>query len=147
MAANNKIKMLLDTIARLSKLIQKENELLRKPGNNEELKQIIEEKKALTAHYEIHILDIEIDNLENNTDPSILKRLTETIERFQTLTEENCNRLLAKVEATKRVFTVIQEAVRDNGVATKTYGNSGSVKNSIRDAFTPAISVGVNDEI
>ena len=55
MATNDKIKMLLDTIARLSKLIQKENELLLKPGNKEELKQLLEEKKALTAHYEINI--------------------------------------------------------------------------------------------
>ncbi|HIM19627.1 MAG TPA: hypothetical protein EYM28_03395 [Rhodospirillales bacterium] len=147
MATNDKIKMLLDTIARLSKLIQKENELLLKPGNKEELKQLLEEKKALTAHYEIHMQGFEIDNVKKNADPSMLKRLTETIEGFQTLTEENCNRLLAKVEATKRVFTVIQEVVRDNGVATKTYGNSGSVKNSIRHAFTPVLSVGVNDEI
>ena len=55
MATNDKIKMLLDTIARLSKLIQQENELLLKPGNKEELKQLLEEKKALTAHYEIHM--------------------------------------------------------------------------------------------
>ena len=47
MATNDKIKMLLDTIARLSKLIQKENELLLNPGNKEELKQLLEEKKRL----------------------------------------------------------------------------------------------------
>ena len=147
MTPHDKIKILLDTIARLSKLIQKENELLLKPGDKEELKQLIEEKKALTAHYEIHIQGFDTNNLEKGTDPSTLKRLTETIEEFQKLTEENCGRLLAKVEATKRVFAVIQKAVSDNGGATKTYGNSGSVKNPIRHAFTPALSVGVNDEI
>ena len=47
MATNDKIKMLLDTIARLSKLIQKENELLLKPGNKEELKQLLEEKNPV----------------------------------------------------------------------------------------------------
>ena len=47
MATNDKIKMLLDTIARLRNLIQKENELLLNPGNKEELKQLLEEKKRL----------------------------------------------------------------------------------------------------
>ena len=74
MATNDKIKMLLDTIARLSKLIQKENEFLLKPGNQEELKQLLEEKKSLTAHYELHMQGFEIDKVKKAADPSMLKR-------------------------------------------------------------------------
>ena len=94
-----------------------------------------------------YIQGFDLKNVEKFTDPSILKRLTETVEVFQKLTEENCSRLLGKVEATKRVFAVIQKAVHDNGSTAKTYGNSGSVKSSIGQAFTPVLSVGVNDEI
>ena len=101
MATNDKLKMLLDTIARLSKLIQKENELLLQPGNKEDLKQLLEEKKALTAQYEIHMQGFEIDTVKKDADPSMLKRLNETIEGFQTLTEENC-KIVVQVDGRKR---------------------------------------------
>ena len=146
MGKDNNIKMLLDVIARLSKLMQRENELLLQPGNKEELKILIEEKKAVSANYESQIRGLVENSKSHPKDPIESQRLTDAIERFQVLSEKNATRLLAKVEATKRVFAVIQKSVQEHGNSTKTYGNSGSVKNSIRHAYTPPLSVGVNDE-
>ena len=146
MAISNNYNMLMDVMARLSNLMQRENELLLQPGNKEELQILIEEKKALTANYESHIqgLNENSENLPN--DPLVSQRLKDAVEKFQELSEKNATRLLAKVEATKRVFAVIQKSVQDHGNSSKTYGNSGSVENSIRQAYTPPLSVGVNDE-
>ena len=147
MTSDDKIKNLLATVARLSKLIHQENELLSKPGRREEMELLVDEKKALTAAYEDQIKGIGKESSLRDADPSVRRRLSEAIEDFSALTNENSTRLLAKIEATKRVFAVIQKAVQDHGSQIKTYGNSGSVQGSIRQAFTPALSVGVNDEI
>jgi len=146
MGKDYNINMLLDVIARLSKLMQRENELLLQPGNKEELKILIEEKKAVSANYESQIQGLNENSHSHPQDPIENQRLTDAIEGFQVLSEKNATRLLAKVEATKRVFAVIQKSVQEHGNSTKTYGNSGSVKNSMRHAYTPPLSVGVNDE-
>ena len=146
MTTTNNYKMLMDVMARLSNLMQRENELLLQPGNKEELKILIEEKKALTANYESYIQGLNENNENQPNDPLVSQPLKDAIEKFQELSEKNATRLLAKVEATKRVFAVIQKSVQDHGNSANTYGNSGSVKNSIRQAYTPPLSVGVNDE-
>jgi len=146
MTINDKINKLLGIVARLSKVVQEENELLVKPGKKTDLKQLLDEKIALSVVYEQHIQIIEEDSGLKDSDPSLHLRLKAGIENFHALTEENCNRLLAKMEATKRVFSVIQKTVQDLEGATKTYSNSGSVQSSIRRPFVPALSVGVNDE-
>ena len=146
MTLDDKINKLLSIVARLSKLVQEENELLIKSGNKEDLKQLVEKKNALSAVYESHIQAIEGDSELKNSDPSLHRRLKEAIEKFHALTEENCNRLLAKMEGTKRVFLVIQKTLQDFDGKTKTYGNSGSLESSVRRPYRPALSVGVNDE-
>jgi len=147
MTSDDKIKKLLATVARLSKLIHEENELLSRPGRQEGIGLLVDEKKALTAAYEDHIKGIGEASSLKDADPSVRRRLSEAVEDFSALTNENSTRLLAKIEATKRVFGVIQKADLDHGSQIKTYGNSGTVQGSVRQAFTPALSVGVNDEI
>ena len=142
--ANNNL--LLDVVNRLSKLMQKENELLSRPVNNQELKQLIEEKKALTSNYESHIQGIQNVGEGNGEHLRIQDSAKDALESFQKLSEENASRLLAKLEATKRVFKVIQKAVQDHQNSSNTYSNSGSVYNSAKLAYTPPLSVGVNDE-
>ena len=146
MATTSNYNMLMDVMARLSNLMQRENELLLQPGNKEELKILLEEKKALTSNYESYIQGLNENNENQPNDPLVGQRLKDAIEKFQELSEKNATRLLAKVEATKRVFAVIQKSVQDHGNSANTYGNSGSVKNSIRQAYSPPLSVGVNDE-
>ena len=146
MTTDDKINKLLGIVARLSKVVQQENELLVKPGNRTDLKPLLEEKIALSTVYEQHIQMIDEDSGLKASDPSLHRRLMAGIENFHALTEENCNRLLAKMEATRRVFSVIQKTVQDLEGATKTYSNSGSVQSSARRPFTPALSVGVNGE-
>ena len=142
----DKVNDLLDVVARLSKLIQEENALISKGTHEPKLEQIIQNKKTLTAIYENQIQNFDENNLLKNTDSSSAQRLKETMNTFQQLVEENAFRLSARIEATKRVFQVIQTAVQDHGGETKTYGNSGCLKDSARQAYTPALSVGVNDE-
>ena len=137
---------LLNVISRLSNLMQKENELLLSPVKNQELKQIIEEKKALTATYESHIQGLQKISESDSENLSIQESVKDALTSFQRLSEENTNRLLAKVEATKRVFNVIQKAVQDHQNSTNTYSNSGNLNNSARLAYAPPLSVGVNDE-
>lgn len=137
---------LLNVISRLSNLMQKENELLLSPVKNQELKQIIEEKKALTATYESHIQGLQKISESDSENLSIQESVKDALTSFQRLSEENTNRLLAKVEATKRVFNVIQKAVQDHQNSTNTYSNSGNLNNSVRLAYAPPLSVGVNDE-
>ena len=146
MLPKDKIENLISVIKHLTKLLQQENELLIKPLDKLKLSQILEEKKTLTASYH-HLLGIiENDNGLKDANPSLLANLTDVANTFQKLTDENCTKLLVKIEAAKRVFSVVQQAVRDQDLATNTYSQTGGIESSFRQAYKPALSVGVNGE-
>ena len=67
------------------------------------------------------------------------------IQEFQSLIEENAVLLSSKIQATQRVFSVIQQAVQERGQPSQTYSNEGTVVPA-RKTYTPALSVGVNNE-
>ena len=147
MIMDSKTTKLVDLMGRLTNSIQKENELLEKIGSEAELDQIIKEKKALTIAFEQQIKSIGDISLLNNANPQINGQLKDIFERFQRLAENNAARLLAKIEATKRVFSILQTAVQEQGNPTKTYGNSGNLDQSNKQSYAPALSVGVINEI
>jgi len=147
MTIDEKIQILLKQISRLSKLVQMENELLEKPGHQDGLKEIIEEKQSLSRSYEQQAKIIDEDSELSNADAGLRHRLAEAMESFHALAEENRLRLLARMEATKRVFSVIQEAAQDFQGSVRTYGDTGTTQSSLRKAYQPAISVGINQEL
>ena len=147
MKIDDKIQILLTQISKLSKIIQMENELLEKPGHQIDLREILEQKQSLISSYEQQAKNVDEDIGLSSVDDALRHRLTEAMESFYALTEENRLRLLAKMEATKRVFTIIQEAVQDYRGSVKTYGDTGTTHNVSHQPFRPAVSVGINQEL
>jgi len=147
MTIDDKIQILLKQLSRLSKLVQMENELLDNPGHQDGLKEIVEEKQALSRSYEQQAKIVDEDPELANSDVALRHRLAEAMESFHALAEENRVRLLARMEATKRVFSVIQEAAQDYQGSVKTYGDTGSTRSSVHHAYQPAVSVGINQEL
>lgn len=66
---------------------------------------------------------------------------------FDALLAENRARLAAKMEATKRVFEVIADVAKEHHTGANVYGKSGAMQSRSRQAYTPALSVGVNQEL
>ena len=131
-------------ISQFSELITEENRHLSIGSNPSKFSELLNKKKTLAATYESHLQGIRADS-EFDEDKSINEQLIFLIQEFQALVEENAVLLSSKIQATQRVFSVIQQAVRERGQPSQTYSNEGIVVPA-RKTYTPALSVGVNNE-
>ena len=144
MTKKEKIEKLQQVISQFSELITEENRHLSIGSNPSKFSELLNKKKTLAATYESHLQGIRADS-EFDEDKSINEQLIFFIQEFQTLIEENAVLLSSKIQATQRVFSVIQQAVRERGQPSQTYSNEGIVVPA-RKTYTPALSVGVNNE-
>ena len=110
------------------------------------LKELLDEKKALSNIYEQQAKILEDEKSMSEIDQNLRLRLKEAIFSFTSLLEENSVRLAAKMEATKRVFEVIANAAKEYQNASTGYGKTGHIGGAIHKAYKPAVSVGLNQE-
>tara|TARA_B100000686_G_scaffold131882_1_gene138809 strand:- start:62 stop:499 length:438 start_codon:yes stop_codon:yes gene_type:complete len=139
-----KIEKLQQVISQFSELITEENRHLSIGSNPSKFSELLNKKRTLAATYESHLQGIKADS-EFDEDKSINEQLIFFMQEFQSLIEENAVLLSSKIQATQRVFSVIQQAVRERGQPSQTYSNEGIVVPA-RKTYTPALSVGVNNE-
>ena len=144
MTKKEKIEKLQQVISQFSELITEENRHLSIGSNPSKFSELLNKKKTLAATYESHLQGIRADS-EFDEDKSINEQLIFLIQEFQALVEENAVLLSSKIQATQRVFSVIQQAVQERGQPSQTYSNEGTVVPA-RKTYTPALSVGVNNE-
>ena len=144
MTKKEKIEKLQQVISQFSELITEENRHLSIGSNPSKFPELLNKKRALAATYESHLQGIKADS-EFDEDKSINEQLIFFMQEFQALIEENAVLLSSKIQATQRVFSVIQQAVRERGQPSQTYSNEGIVVPA-RKTYTPALSVGVNNE-
>ena len=144
MTKKEKIEKLQQVISQFSELITEENRHLSIGSNPSKFSELLNKKRTLAATYESHLQGIRADS-EFDEDKSVNEQLIFFIQEFQALIEENAVLLSSKIQATQRVFSVIQQAVRERGQPSKTYSNEGIVVPA-RKTYTPALSVGVNNE-
>ena len=144
MTKKEKIEKLQQVISQFSELITEENRHLSIGSNPSKFSELLNKKKTLAATYESHLQGIRADS-EFDEDKSINEQLIFFIQEFQALIEENAVLLSSKIQATQRVFSVIQQAVKERGQPSQTYSNEGTVVPA-RKTYTPALSVGVNNE-
>ena len=144
MTKKEKIEKLQQVISQFSELITEENRHLSIGSNPSKFSELLNKKRTLAATYESHLQGIRADS-EFDEDKSINEQLIFFIQEFQALIEENAVLLSSKIQATQRVFSVIQQAVRERGQPSQTYSNEGTVV-PVRKTYTPALSVGVNNE-
>ena len=144
MTKKEKIEKLHQVISQFSELITEENRHLSIGSNPSKFSELLNKKRTLAATYESHLQGIRADS-EFDEDKSINEQLIFLIQEFQALIEENAVLLSSKIQATQRVFSVIQQAVQERGQPSQTYSNEGTVVPT-RKTYTPALSVGVNNE-
>ena len=144
MTKKEKIEKLQQVISQFSELITEENRHLSIGSNPSKFSELLNKKRTLAATYESHLQGIKADS-EFDEDKSINEQLIFFMQEFQSLIEENAVLLSSKIQATQRVFSVIQQAVRERGQPSQTYSNEGIVVPA-RKTYTPALSVGVNNE-
>lgn len=147
MTAEDQIKQLISVTSRLSSLVKQENEILSADGRPNGMKDIVAEKQALSGAYEAHVKILQDEDALRTVDASVRRRLHEVLEIFTTLMAENRTRLNAKMEATKRVFSVIADAAREQQPKVGAYGRSGARQARNRQAYAPVVSVGMNQEL
>ena len=144
MTKKEKIEKLQQVISQFSELITEENRHLSIGSNPSKFSELLNKKRTLAATYESHLQGIRADS-EFDEDKSVNEQLIFLIQEFQALIEENAVLLSSKIQATQRVFSVIQQAVRERGQPSQTYSNEGIVVPAGK-TYTPALSVGVNNE-
>ena len=144
MTKKEKIEKLHQVISQFSELITEENRHLSIGSNPSKFSELLNKKRTLAATYESHLQGIRADS-EFDEDKSVNEQLIFFIQEFQALIEENAVLLSSKIQATQRVFSVIQQAVQERGQPSQTYSNEGTVVPA-RKTYTPALSVGVNNE-
>ena len=147
MTIEEKIKKLLSVTGRLSKILKQENEILNHPGMAKGLKELVEEKNSLSVVYEQQIKIVNDDENLNMVDPGLRRRLTDAITAFGVLLDENTIKINARMEATNRFFLIISEAAKSHQNTAGGYGQNGAMTAANRQAYRPAVSVGVNQEL
>ena len=150
MNAEENAKRLLSLIGRLSGVLKEENQRLSIPGRAKGLKEIVVEKETLSRAYEQQIKILSMPDVRENLKPELLARIVEAANGLGILMEENYRRLQAKMEATKLVFKIMAEAAKEFRAASGGYGPTGAVgvdSQQARQAYRPAISLGVNREL
>ena len=143
----DKIIDLLDVTARLSKLLKQENDILATNARANRIKPFQKEKIALSYAYEQQLQTIGNEEDLKDIDPSMAKRLRDAVTSFGLLLEENATRLKAKIDAGEHLFRIISESAIDHQDKTAGYGSSGATVDNKRQAYRPAVSVGLNQEL
>ena len=147
MNIDDKIRMLLKILRDLNSTIQQENLLLTQHASQKTLRDVLEQKQALLGNYEQQVKLFK-DNAELvNADRGLWRRLIDETASFNNLIDENKLKLLSKIEVTKRIFAIIQDAAKDYKSSVSTYSKSGTTKNHPQQPFQPAVSVGLNQEL
>ena len=146
MTIEEKIKKLLSVTGRLSKLLKQENEILGQPGSTKGLPEMIAEKQSLSVVYEQHIKIVNEDENLQLVEPGLRRRLTDALTAFGILLDENTIKIRARMEVTDRIFLIISEAAKSHQNINGGYGQNGAIVTSARQAYRPAVSVGVNQE-
>lgn len=147
MKIEEKILKILGVTARLSKLLKHENEILAVSGRANGIKPLQKEKIALSNAYEQQLKIIRSADDLDKIDPSLAQRLQDAITSFGLLLEENTSRLKAKMDAVEHLFQAISVAAKDHQGHSVGYGNSGAAVSNTRQAYRPAVSVGLNQEL
>ena len=143
----DKIMDLLDVTARLSKLLQQENAILATNKRANRIKPFQKEKIALSYAYEQQLQTIGNEEELKDIDPGMANRLRDSVTSFGLLLEENATRLKAKIDAGEHLFRIISESAIDHQDKTAGYGSSGATVSNKRQAYRPAVSVGLNQEL
>tara|TARA_B100000214_G_scaffold259160_1_gene191229 strand:- start:1299 stop:1703 length:405 start_codon:yes stop_codon:yes gene_type:complete len=131
----------------LNGLIHHENQLLKQDASQESLRDSLEQKQSLLQRYEQQVAMF-TDNAElDSADRGLWRRLIEETDSFNKLINENKVRLLAKIEGTKRIFAIIQDAANEYKSSISTYSEAGTTENLSHQPFRPAVSVGLNQEL
>tara|TARA_B100000959_G_scaffold165322_1_gene173208 strand:+ start:169 stop:627 length:459 start_codon:yes stop_codon:yes gene_type:complete len=142
-----KIKKLLSVTGRLSKILKQENEILNQPGMAEGLKELVEEKNTLSTDYEQRIKIVNDDEDLSLLDPGLRRRLTDALTTFGVLLDENTIKIRARMEATERLFLIISEAAKSHQNVSSGYVQTGAMRTHNRQAYIPAVSVSINQEL
>ena len=143
----DKIKDLLDVTARLSKLLKQENAILASNERANRIKPLQEEKIALSNAYEQQLQTLGDEEELKDIDLGMANRLRDAVTSFGLLLEENATRLKAKIDAGEHLFRIISESAIDHQDKTVGYGSSGATVSNKRQAYRPAVSVGLNQEL
>ena len=143
----DKITDLLDVTGRLSKLLKQENAILASNERANRIKPLQKEKMALSNAYEQQLQTLGNEEELKDIDPSLTNRLRDAVTSFGLLLEENAARLKAKIDAGEHLFRIISESAIDHQDKTAGYGSSGATVSNKRQAYRPAVSVGLNQEL
>jgi len=143
----DKISDLLDVTGRLSKLLKQENAILASNERANRIKPLQKEKMALSNAYEQQLQTLGNEEELKDIDPSLANRLRDAVTSFGLLLEENAARLKAKIDAGEHLFRIISESAIDHQDKTAGYGSSGATVSNKRQAYRPAVSVGLNQEL
>ena len=147
MKIEEKIAKLLGVTGRLSKILKQENEILAASGGARGIKPVQEEKIALGNAYEQQLKIIQSDDDLEKIDANIARRLQEAVTSFGLLLEENATRIKAKLDAAEHLFRIISESAKTHQGRSAGYGNSGASVKHDRQAYRPAVSVGLNQKL
>ena len=143
----DKISDLLDVTGRLSKLLKQENAILASNERANRIEPLQKEKMALSNAYEQQLQTLGNEDELKDIDPSLANRLRDAVTSFGLLLEENAARLKAKIDAGEHLFRIISESAIDHQDKTAGYGSSGATVSNKRQAYRPAVSVGLNQEL
>ena len=147
MNINTKIRDLLKLIRELNRVIHHENELLKQQSSQEDIRHSLQQKQSLLQSYERQV-EIFKDNAELvHADNGLRHQLINETNSFNKIIDENKVRLRAKIEGTKRIFAIIQDAAKEYKSSVSTYSEAGTTENLSHQPFRPAVSVGLNQEL
>ncbi|MAF49845.1 MAG: hypothetical protein CMM10_16440 [Rhodospirillaceae bacterium] len=147
MSTEENTQKFLNLTGRLSQLVKRENELLKTPGRTVGLKELLVEKQALSTAYEQQIEYFSDQTVVDEMDPVERSRLKEAITALTAMMDENKRRLESKIEAARLVFQIIANAAKEHQLQNLgVYGSSGDRSKNARQAYRPAVSVGLNQE-
>ena len=147
MTKDDQINRFIATTGRMSRLVKHENDILGAAGRPAGLKERLAEKQALCAALEQQFKYLSDGEGLADIGAGPRRRLGDAIRTFEALLSENKARLSAKMVATTQVFQVIADAARAHRPGAPVYGRSGAVASPIRQAYTPALSVGMDREL
>ena len=147
MSTEDKAQDFLNLTGQQSQLVKRENELLKTPGRANGLKEILAEKQALSDAYEHQLNYFGEPKVVRELDPVVRSRIKEAITALTAMMDENKRRLEAKIESAKHVFEIIANVAKEyRQKQYSVYGSSGGMDENVRQAYRPAVSVGLNQE-
>lgn len=147
MTSEEKVQRLLSVTTRLFQVVKQENEMLSSNQRPKGLKELVSEKESLCTAYEQHIMALSEDQTLKEVDPALRRRVKEAMATFSSLLEENATKLEARIAAGNHLFRIISSAARQHLANRGVYGKSGAMASETRQAYRPAVSMGVSQEL